>query len=105
MHIQKHRLTQGLLLVPRRARVRAVGERRFPLACIHAHVPMARSGADKPQGGTPASPTLIGSDQEIDLQRQQRRQQPHHQQHVFVLYLYILFRYQRYLVYCSTILR
>ena len=62
VHIQKHRLTQTLSLVPRRARVRAAGERRFPLVCTHAHVPMAKSGAETVEGGAPAIPKLIGSD-------------------------------------------
>ena len=74
VHIQKHRLTQTLSLVPRRARVRAAGEHRFPLVCTHAHVPTARSGAETAQGGTPAIPTLIGSDQKIDIQRRQPQQ-------------------------------
>ena len=60
--MQKHRLTETLSLVPRRARVRAAGERRFPLVCTHTHVPTARPGAETTQGGAPAIPTLIGSD-------------------------------------------
>ena len=60
--MQKHRLTETLSLVPRRARVRAAGECRFPLVCTRAHVPTARSGAETAQGGAPAIPTLIGRD-------------------------------------------
>ena len=74
VHIQKHRLTQTLSLVPRRARVRAEGEHRFPLACTHAQVPTARSGAETGKGGTPAIPTLIRSDEKIDIQRRQPQQ-------------------------------
>ena len=50
-----------LLIVPGRARARAAGERRIRLVCTHAHVPTARSGAQTPQGGEPAIPTLIES--------------------------------------------
>ena len=58
---RKHRLTQTLSLVPRRARARAAGERRFPL--VPCHVPTARSGDESPQGGAPAIPTLVGGDE------------------------------------------
>ena len=65
-----------LLLVPGQACARAAGERRIPPVCTHTHLPTARSGAETPQGGAPASPTLIRSDKKIDIQ--QRRQQHRH---------------------------
>ena len=48
------------------------GRASVPLACTHAHVPTARSGAET--DGTPAIPTLIRSDEKIDIQRRQPQQ-------------------------------
>ena len=49
--------TQTLSLVPRRARARAAGERRFTLVCTHAHEPTARSASKKvePKSGLETS--------------------------------------------------
>ena len=56
---KRHRLThtQTLSLVPRRARARAAGERRFTLVCTHAHEPTARSASKKvePKSGLETS--------------------------------------------------
>ena len=68
-----------------RARASAVGDHRFPRVYIHAHVSMATSRAETPQRGALASPTLIESDQEIDL----RQRQQHNR---FLLYAYLILR-------------
>ena len=70
---KKHRLTQTLSLVPRRALARAAGERRILLVCTHAQVPTATAGAETPHGGAPAIPTLIGSDKKSSYIHQRRQ--------------------------------
>ena len=90
MLIQKQWLNQTLSLVPRRARVRAVGERRFPLVCTHAHVPTARRdpGPKRPRAARPRFPHLSEAIK-VDIQQRRRQQQQSSTRYIGCITVYI----------------